>query len=107
MAIVAVTHIRHGEDGGSVKEFGIGDNVTGLSEDQLRGLVLSGAAIETGKDRKFTSPDSPPEGADDETRKRDKLLAQGIVDGNESPAVVTAVGAVDTSETESSESKKK
>lgn len=106
MAVVAVTQILHGTDDG-VKTFNIGDNVTGLGEDELRSLVLSGAAIETGKDRKFTSPDSPPAGADDETRKRDKLLAQGVVDGNDSPAVVSAVGAVDTGETESSESKKK
>lgn len=77
MAVVAVTKILHGEPDGSIKEFNIGDNVTGLTDDQLRSLVESGGAVETGKNRKFSAEQEVPVAltADEElTLKRDEII---------------------------------
>lgn len=86
MTVVAVTPIRHGNDDGTVTVFGVGENVSGVSEDYLRTLVEGGSAVETGKEKKFNSPYyNPSDGSasgvvDDDTRKRDALIA-GLLDG--------------------------
>lgn len=93
MAITAVTRIRHGKSDGKVVEFGIGDNVEGLSDDDVRSLVAAGSVIETGSERKFSnSPTITPEDA--ETLKRDELLAKANMAASE-PTETTSEGGAE------------
>lgn len=91
MTLIAVSRIVHGNADGSTKEFGIGDTVSGLNEDQERQLVEAGAVIETGK-RKYTqAPQSGP--VDEETRKRDEIMAKAAMGEDPSPAVTQAIAS--------------
>lgn len=79
MSVIAITNINHGKTDGEVKKFAIGDTVSGLNENQTRDLVLAGAAVETGSNRKYTDPSANPIvlTADEElTQKRDKLIEE-------------------------------
>ncbi len=81
MPVVAISRIRHGAEDGSVKEFNIGDTLSGFNDDELRNFVQTGAAVETGKNRKFSeAPYGGGAPVDEETQKRDALIAksQGI-----------------------------
>ena len=70
MPIVAITTFQVGQDDGSVETINIGDTLTGFDDDQLRDFVASGSAIDT--DGKL----GPAEAGDDETIKRDKIIAE-------------------------------
>jgi hypothetical protein len=88
MGIVAITRIQHGKPDGKVVTFGVGDNVTGLDEEEVKSLVLSGAAIETGKSRKYSV--APVAGEqDEETLKRDALIAKSASEANDEDETVT------------------
>lgn len=91
MTLIAVSKIVHGNDDGTTKEFNIGDTVSGLNEDQERSLVEAGSVVETGK-RKYT-PEPSLLVADEETRKRDEILAKAAAGENLSPAVVAAIAS--------------
>lgn len=88
MGVLAITRIRHGQDDGSVVEFSVGDSITGLSEDEVRSLVLSGAAVETGKKRKFGAVPTPGE-QDEETLKRDAIIAKAASEAMDDDEAVT------------------
>lgn len=90
MTVVAVTLIRFGADDGKVTEFGIGEAVTGLADDQLKALVEGGSAVETGDKKKFNSPyynarAVPLTSEQEDTLKRDALIA-GLVPAEQRPA---------------------
>lgn len=88
MAVVAITRIQHGQSDGSVKTFNVGDSVTGLDEDQVRSLVLNGSAVETGKNRKYSA--APVVGErDEETEKRDALIAKAASEAVDDDEAVT------------------
>lgn len=88
MAVVAITRIQHGAGDGKVKTFGVGDEVTGLSEDEVKSLVLGGSAVETGKKRKYSA--APTAGAvDGETQKRDALIAKAAAEVSDDDEAVT------------------
>ena len=86
MAVVAITRIQHGSGDGKVTTFGIGDEVTGLNDDEVRSLVVGGSAVETGKKRKFSAAPTPGE-QDEETLKRDALIAKAASDIDDDGAV--------------------
>ena len=90
MALVAVSVIQYGKTADDVKEYQIGDTLSGLTEDQERQLVECGSAIETGDNKKYKSPYynafGPVGGTPDaDTAKRDALIA-GLVPDEERPA---------------------
>lgn len=88
MAVVAITRINYGKSDGTVVTIGVGQTVKGLSEDETRSLVLSGAAVETGKERKFSL--APVVGEqDDETLKRDSIIAKAASEAVDDDEVVT------------------
>ncbi len=91
MTLIAVSTINFGKDDGSVKTFKIGDTVSGLNEDQERSLIESGSVVETG-DRKYTEAPKDVRG-DEETRKRDEILAKAAMGENLSPAVLAAIAS--------------
>ena len=105
--VVAVTPIRFGKDDGSVEEFGVGDELSGFDDDQLRDLVLGGSAVEIGKTgRKFSSPDAAAAAAvDDDTRKRDALILQSR-EGSEEEGYAPAANTSNLVEDENKESGK-
>lgn len=88
MAILAITNIEHGNADGTVKTFGIGDSIVGLDEDQVRNLVIAGAAVETGSKRKFSSLPVVRE-EDEDTLKRDALILKAASDGSDEGEAVT------------------
>lgn len=92
MSLIAITEIQHGNDDGSVTKFGIGDTVTGLTEEQEASLVAAGSVLETGKDRKYTEAPQPGN-VDEDTRKRDELIARAAAGQDLSPAVVAAIAS--------------
>lgn len=87
MAVVAVTPVDFGKEDGSVKTFKVGETLTGLSDNQLKELVEAGSAVETSKEKKYKSPYYNPFGpggpgeVDEETRKRDALIAGLVEEG--------------------------
>lgn len=73
----AITPILHGKDDGSVTRIEVGDEVTGLSDDEVIGLIQNGSAVEIGKGRKYT-PEVAAQPADESTLKRDALIASSL-----------------------------
>jgi len=80
MTVVAITPIEYGVGNGEVDHYGVGDELGALDDDTLRGLVQNGSAVETGKNRKFS--DAPGAGGpvDEDTQKRDALIAKSQTD---------------------------
>lgn len=88
MAVVAITRIQYGKQNGEVVNVGIGQTISGLSEDEVRSLVLSGAAVETGKNRKYSMVPVVGE-QDEETLKRDALIAKAASEAVDDDEAVT------------------
>lgn len=78
MGVYAITTILRGVKG-ETKEIGIGESLSGFSDDELRGLIENGSAVETGSNRKFTAEPGPAAAADEATLKRDELLAKAAM----------------------------
>ncbi len=89
MAVYAITRILHGVKG-ETKEINVGDELTGFSDDELRSFIDGGSAVETGKTRKFTEAPGPAAAVDEETKKRDALLAKAASGTDDAPAPVSA-----------------
>lgn len=98
MAVIAITPVQHGDKDGSVKTFNVGDDVSGLGEDAVRALVENGAAVETGKTKKYNSPltgAGTPAVTDEDTLKRDQIIAKVLAGDDPSPGAAAASGSVD------------
>lgn len=95
MTLIAVSKIDHGKSDGTVKTFNIGDTVSGLDEEQERALVAAGSVVETGERKYTTAATAGP--VDEDTRKRDEILAKAAM-GEDivNPAVTGAVASEST-----------
>lgn len=91
MTLIAVSRIVHGQGDKGEKIFNIGDPVSGLSEAEELSLVAAGAVVETGK-HKYTQPGTAVV-TDEETRKRDEILAKAAAGQDLSPAVLSALAS--------------
>lgn len=89
MSVIAITRIIQGADDGKVTTYEIGDTISG-SDDELRSLVQGGSAVEMGKNKKYDSPLNLTIAADDETRKRDEIIAKANSESDTSAEAGTA-----------------
>lgn len=93
MAVVAITRILHGTADGETKEFNIGDDVSSLGDDAVRQLVEAGSAVDTTGKSKFASPlvgQTAVAEPDEDTAKRDELVAKAVTAANKSEAPAPA-----------------
>lgn len=92
--VKAITSIKHGIEN-KVKYFDVGDTLTtaDFTDEQLSELVTTGAAVELGKNRKYSAEPSyhMVDGAVDNeaTKLRDQLIAQSQEAETEKPKAIT------------------
>lgn len=75
--VIAITRIEYGTGNGQVEVYAIGDNLSDLTDDEKRSLVIGGSAVEIGKGRKFTLEPSVTN-PDEATVDRDALIAKAL-----------------------------
>jgi 3-methyladenine DNA glycosylase/8-oxoguanine DNA glycosylase len=57
--MVAASNIQHGDDKGNVKEFEVGDRVTGLPDDVMEELVENGSVVPKKELERREAPGTP------------------------------------------------